>query len=276
MAQAEAARATASRLIWSRSASGAMSEMKPPMPSRTGTGATSRAMPVRGRANSWTGGSAATTAIPSAQRRTRVASFSRLGRRDSPSAPAEAWRTVPSFSCQTTAWPVISASRSTIAAVPAPARASSMSWVWSSCWRSWSRVRWSRMKRTTVCWMSLRWEPSGRWRSGIIIRSATATDSIDASPITATATPPLSPKLWITWARSRRSSRRRIERTGTKAISPPLMVSNAGGRVRSAVAHSTRRSSPPPPPSSSVPSGIAPLQTSLTVIIVRAVYARSR
>src|SRR5438445_10841504 len=53
---------------------------------------------------------------------------------------------------------------------------------------------------------------------------------------------------------------------GTNATSPPLTASKAGGRVRSAHAHSTRRSSPFPPPSSSVPGGSTPRHTSLTVI----------
>src|SRR5580700_12047388 len=91
--------------------------------------------------------------------------------------------------------------------------------------------------------------------------------STDTSPTTATATPPFSAKLTMTWGRSRRSSRRRMLLTGTNAISPPLTASNAGGRVRSAQAHSTLRSRPPPPPSRSVPDGSTPRQTSLTVIV---------
>src|ERR1700676_1857929 len=91
--------------------------------------------------------------------------------------------------------------------------------------------------------------------------------STDTSPTTATATPPFSAKLTITWGRSRRSSRRRMLFTGTNAISPPFTASNAGGRVRRAQAHSTLRSSPPPPPSRAVPGGRTPRHTSLTVIV---------
>src|SRR5579864_3362122 len=89
--------------------------------------------------------------------------------------------------------------------------------------------------------------------------------STDTSPTTATATPPFSAKLVITCGRSSRSSRRRMLLTGTNAISPPLTASKAGGRVRSAQAHSTRRSSPAPPARSSVPSGSTLRQMSLTV-----------
>src|SRR5580704_531209 len=109
--------------------------------------------------------------------------------------------------------------------------------------------------------------PSGNRSSGIMRRSAAAMLSTDTSPTTATATPPFSAKLTITWGRSRRSSRRRMLLTGTNAISPPFRASNAGGRVRSAQAHSTLRSRPPPPPSRSVPAGSTPRQTSLTVIV---------
>src|SRR5580692_1870742 len=109
--------------------------------------------------------------------------------------------------------------------------------------------------------------PSGNRSSGIISRSAAAMLSTDTSPTTAPATPPFSAKLVITWGRSRRSSSRRMLFTGTNAISPPFTASNAGGRVRSAHAHSTLRSRPPPPPSRSVPGGRTPRQTSLTVSV---------
>src|ERR1700730_15119931 len=91
--------------------------------------------------------------------------------------------------------------------------------------------------------------------------------STDTSPTTATATPPFSAKLTMTWGRSRRSSSSRMLLTGTNAISPPLTASKAGGRVRSAHAHSTLRSRPPPPPSRSVPGGSTPRHTSLTVSV---------
>src|SRR5580692_8144003 len=109
--------------------------------------------------------------------------------------------------------------------------------------------------------------PSGSRSRGIMRRSAAAMLSTETSPTTATATPPFSAKLTMTWGRSRRSSSRRMLFTGTNAISPPFTASNAGGRVRSAHAHSTRRSRPPPPPSRSVPGGRTPRHTSLTVSV---------
>src|SRR5579863_485174 len=117
--------------------------------------------------------------------------------------------------------------------------------------------------------------PSGKRSSGIINRSAAAMLSTDTSPTTATATPPFSAKLTMTCGRSRRSSRRRMLLTGTNAISPPLTASKAGGRVRSAQAHSTRRSRPPPPPSRSVPGGSTPRHTSLTVIVGALIFGAS-
>src|ERR1700736_3179025 len=108
---------------------------------------------------------------------------------------------------------------------------------------------------------------SGRRNSGIINRSAMVMLCADASPSTAIATPPFSAKLVITCARSSLSSSRRMLRTGMKATSPPFTASNAGGRVLSAHAHSTRRSSPAPPASSSVPSGSTLRHTSLTVTV---------
>src|SRR3984885_4624250 len=123
------------------------------------------------------------------------------------------------------------------------------------------------MKRTQVWCASPAWTPSGSRSRGIISRSAAAMLSTDTSPTTATATPPFSAKLTITWGRSRRSSRRRMLLTGTKAISPPFTAPKAGGRVRRAHAHSTLRSRPPPPPSRSVPGGRTPRHTSLTVSV---------
>src|ERR1019366_1673240 len=80
------------------------------------------------------------------------------------------------------------------------------------------------------------------------------------------ATPPLPAKLSRTRVRSRRSSSSVSGRTAMKGISPPLIASKAGGRVRSEVAQSTCRSRPARPPSRSVPAGRAPRQRSITVI----------
>src|ERR1035438_870029 len=125
------------------------------------------------------------------------------------------------------------------------------------------------MKRIVACCTSGRWTCSGRRSRGSMRRSARPMASAGMPPITAAATPPFSAKLSRTRVRSRRSSSSLMERTAMKAISPPLMASNAGGRVRSEVAHSTRRSRPAPPPTSSRCGGSALRQTSLTVITSR-------
>src|SRR5450631_521989 len=263
IAHADAPRDTATRSSWPSWCSSPISDTNPCTPSRPGMGATSRLRP-RGSPNSFTGGSAAETVCPATQRSSSspLPSASRTVAGRSP----DLLRSLPAPSCHATVRPVSSRSLAMMASAPAPPRASCISSVWRSWARSCSTVCCSTMKRTTDCCVSLTWAPSGNLRRGMSRRSATPRLPGDASPTTATATPPFSASVFITSARSRRSSRSLIDATGTSAISPPLMASKAGGRLRSVVAHSTRLSSPAPPPSSSVPSGRAPRHTSRTVI----------
>ncbi len=266
MAQALAARPTASRCSSDSSPFCPRIERKPAIVPWTRMGATRRLIPP-GRGRAVTGGSKAlsgTSRSWASRSGLSAAMASRMASGSVRSRPAATYSMVPPCS-STTGASISSVRRRSTAASPRPAKASSLSCRCKSCARSCSSDRRSTIKRRTRSATSSTTCPGGSTSSGSPRASARCRASVVATPER--------PRPATPWAARASSNRTTVNRgstsvsrlVSTSTSSPPRSGSKAGARALSGLHQTASRCIPTLPATSSVPSGRAPRQTSSTL-----------